>query len=74
MDGAQLEQADLRDASFSGAILNGAQLAGADLDGADLRGVLGLTAEQICLAKSHAGAQMDSRLQSQTDARCGEAP
>lgn len=71
MDAAKLGNADLRGASFTGTILNGAQLNGAMLDGADFRGALGVTAAQICSAKSRNGVQLEDPLSQQVDAICG---
>jgi uncharacterized protein YjbI with pentapeptide repeats len=70
---AILRGADLRGAQFNGTVLTGADLQDADLDGADLRGVLGLSASQICTAKSRRGAVLDEVLQTQVDAQCGGA-
>lgn len=70
-DSAKFQNADLRDAVFSEAILNDAKFEGANLDRADLRGALGLTATQICAAKSHAGAQFDDSLARDVEAVCG---
>lgn len=71
LDGAILKNVDLRGAVFGGAILNGADLRGSDLDDADLRGVLGLTAAQICSTKSRKGAQMDDALRNEVYLTCG---
>jgi uncharacterized protein YjbI with pentapeptide repeats len=68
---AVLRGADLRGAQFNGTVLTGADLQDADLDGADMRGVLGLSATQICAAKSRRGAVLDEVLQTQVDAQCG---
>src|SRR5579863_5347682 len=73
MDAAKLGNADLRGASFRGTILNGSELNGALLDGADFRGALGVTAAQICSAKSRNGVQLDDPL-SQQVAACGANP
>lgn len=73
-DDAKFENADLRDAVFNGAILNDAKFDGANLDRADLRGALGLTASQVCVAKSHAGAQFDDSLARDVEAVCGGNP
>jgi uncharacterized protein YjbI with pentapeptide repeats len=70
---AVLRGADLRGAQFNGTVLTGADLQDADLDGADMRGVLGLSAPQICAAKSRRGAVLDEVLQTQVDAQCGGA-
>lgn len=73
-DGAKFQNADLRDAAFNGAILNGAKFDGANLDRADLRGALGLTASQICAAKTHVDAQFDDSLGRDIEAICGGNP
>src|SRR6185437_15256351 len=73
-DDAKFENADLRDAVFNGAILNDAKFDGANLDRADLRGALGLAASQVCVAKSHAGAQFDDSLARDVEAVCGGNP
>lgn len=69
--GADLRGANLGGAQFSGTVLNDADLSGTSLEGADLRGALGLTASQICSAKSRRGAVLDEALQAQVDAQCG---
>lgn len=71
LDGAVLANADLRGAIFAGAILNGADLRGSDLDDADLRGALGVTAAQVCSAKSRERIQMDEALREDVYGRCG---
>lgn len=68
---ADLRGADLRGAQFHGTVMNGANLAGADLDGADLRNVSGLTADQICSAKSRRWVLLNDSLQLQVTAQCG---
>jgi len=73
--GAILIDADLRDANLGGAqlgtaVLNNTNLSGTSLEGADLRGALGLTAAQVCSAKSRRGAVMDDTLKMQVDAQC----
>lgn len=68
---ANLEGANLGGAQFSGTVLNGANLHGASLEGADLRGASGLTANQVCSAKSRRGALLSDDLQMQVDAQCG---
>lgn len=70
-DGAKFQNADLRDAVFAATILSGAKLDGANLDRADFRGALGLTAAQVCSAKSHTDAQMDDSLARDVEAACG---
>jgi uncharacterized protein YjbI with pentapeptide repeats len=71
---ADLQNADLSGAQLNGTVLNGANLQGAILDGADLRGVLQLTAAQVCSTKSHNGAFFDEALRSLVDSQCGSAP
>ncbi len=70
---ANLEGANLGGAQFFGTVLNGANLHGASLEGADLRGASGLTANQVCSAKSRRGALLGDDLQTQVDAQCGRA-
>ena len=70
---ANLEGANLGGAQFSGTVLNGANLKGTSLEGADLRGALGLTANQVCSAKSRRGALLSDDLEMQVDAQCGRA-
>ena len=70
---ANLEGANLGGAQFSGTVLTGANLKGASLEGADLRGASGLTAGQVCSAKSRRGALLNDDLQMQVDAQCGRA-
>jgi uncharacterized protein YjbI with pentapeptide repeats len=71
---ADLQNADLSGAQLNGTVLNGANLQGAMLDGADLRGVLQLTATQVCSTKSRNGALFDEALRSSVDSQCGGAP
>jgi uncharacterized protein YjbI with pentapeptide repeats len=66
-----LSGADLEGAQFPGTVLTGANLAGANLDGADLRGAFGLTANQVCSARTRVGALLDAAMQAQVDAQCG---
>ena len=73
--GAILIDADLRGANLGGAqlgsaVLNNTKLNGTSLEGADLRGALGLTASQVCSAKSRRGAVMDDSLREQVEAQC----
>lgn len=68
---ADLTEADLRGAIFQGTVMNDAILTAAQLDGADLRGVNGMTAAQICSAKSRNGALMDDSLLAAVAAQCG---
>jgi len=67
---ADLHGADLRSAHFPAAVLNDANLSGANLDNADMRGALGLTAAQVCSARSHHAALFDEALQAQLDTLC----
>lgn len=70
---ANLEGANLGGAQFSGTVLNGANLHGTSLEGADLRGASGLTANQVCSAKSRRGALLSDDLEMQVDTQCGRA-
>ncbi len=70
---ADLQGANLGGAQFSGTVLNGANLRGTSLEGADLRGASGLTANQVCSAKSRRGALLSDDLEMQVDAQCGRA-
>lgn len=72
--GADLNGADLRGAHFQGTVLNDVNLRGAILEDADLRGALGLTAAQVCSAKSVQGALLDEALLTQVNAQCGPQP
>ncbi|MGH7836908.1 MAG: pentapeptide repeat-containing protein, partial [Candidatus Binataceae bacterium] len=72
--GADLNGADLRGAYFQGTVLNDVNLRGANLEDADLRGALGLTAGQVCSAKSLQGALLDDALLTQVNAQCGPQP
>jgi uncharacterized protein YjbI with pentapeptide repeats len=69
--GADLRGVDLRGAQFQGAVLSEADMSGANLDDADLRGAGGLTANQVCSAKSRRGALLDATLATQVGAQCG---
>ncbi len=74
--GAILIDADLRGANLGGAqlgsaVLNNTNLSATSLEGADLRGAFGLTAAQVCSAKSRRGAVMDDSLKGQVEAQCG---
>ena len=81
LGGARLGGAILIDASLRGANLGGAQFAGTvlnntdfratSLEGADMRGALGLTASQVCSAKSRRGVILDDALEMQVEAQCG---
>ncbi|HXW61635.1 MAG TPA: pentapeptide repeat-containing protein [Candidatus Acidoferrales bacterium] len=77
--GAILIDADLRGANLGGAqlgaaVLNNTNLSATSLEGTDLRGALGLTAAQVCSAKSRRGAVMDDALRSQVEEQCGAKP
>jgi uncharacterized protein YjbI with pentapeptide repeats len=77
MEGAILIDADLQGANLGGAqltgtVLNGADLTGTSLEGADLRGALGLSANQVCSAKSRRGVFLDPDMQTQVEAQCGK--
>jgi uncharacterized protein YjbI with pentapeptide repeats len=82
LGGAQLESAilidaDLRGANLGGAqltgtVLSGADLSGTSLEGADLQGALGLSASQVCSAKSRRGVVLDPDMETQVDAQCGK--
>ena len=69
--GADLHGANLGGAQLAGTVLNGTDLSETGLDGADLRGALGLTAAQVCSAKSRRGAALDSDMATQVEALCG---
>ena len=71
--GANLGGVNLTGAHFAGTVMNEVDLSQAILDGADLRGAFGLTAYQVCRAKSHAGAVFDEALWEQVDAQCPTA-
>src|SRR5215831_2630424 len=71
--GANFHGASLEGAHFAQTVLNETDLSGASLDGADMRGAFGLTATQICSARSHAGALFDDALQTQITAQCPAA-
>jgi uncharacterized protein YjbI with pentapeptide repeats len=68
--GASLRGSDLAGAHFDQTVLNETDLSGALLDGVDMRGAFGLTAYQVCTARSHAGALFDDALEHQIDAQC----
>jgi uncharacterized protein YjbI with pentapeptide repeats len=68
---ADLHGANLGGAQLSGTVLNNASLAATSLEGADLRGALGLTANQVCSAKSRQGVQLDPEMETQVEALCG---
>jgi len=69
---ADLHGANLGGAQLTGTVLNGADLSGSSLEGADLRGALGLSANQVCSAKSRRGAVLDPDMQTQVEAQCGK--
>jgi len=68
--GADLRHTDLSNANLQGAVLSGADLAGANLQNADLRGVVGLSAMQICAAANAHQTQLDDSLATDVSARC----
>ena len=70
---ANLRGANLGGAQLGSAVLNNTNLSGTSLEGADLRGALGLTAAQVCSAKSRRGALLDDALRTQVEAQCGAA-
>ncbi|MGB9068447.1 MAG: pentapeptide repeat-containing protein [Candidatus Acidiferrales bacterium] len=69
---ADLQGANLGGARLAGTVLNGAVFTGTSLEGADLRGALGLSASQICSARSRRGVMLDPDLETQVDALCGK--
>ncbi len=69
--GADLRNTDLRGAAFPGAVLRDVPMDGARFDGADFRGALGLTAAQVCSAKSWTSAQFDADVLLAAQAQCG---
>src|SRR5260370_14333680 len=69
--GADLRGADLSNTNIQGAVLSGADFSGANLQNADLRGVVGLTAAQICAAANARQAQLDDTLAAEVSARGG---
>jgi len=68
---ADLHDSDLRGAQFAGTVLNNTDFTGVTLDGADLRGALGLTAAQVCSAKSRTGAFLPVTLATEVQSACG---
>ena len=68
---ADLRGANLGGAQFAATVLNNTELSGTTLDGADMRGALGLTAAQVCSAKSRRGLALDDALAMQVAAQCG---
>jgi uncharacterized protein YjbI with pentapeptide repeats len=69
--GADLRHADLSNSNIQSAVLSGADLGGANLQNADLRGVVGLSAAQLCAATNARQAQLDDALATQVAAQCG---
>jgi uncharacterized protein YjbI with pentapeptide repeats len=67
---ADLRAADFHGAQFQGTVLTNAELHESNLDGADMRGALGLSAVQVCSAKSRLGTVLDETLRTQVDAVC----
>jgi uncharacterized protein YjbI with pentapeptide repeats len=68
--GADLRHTDFSNANLQGAVLSGADLAGANLQNADLRGVVGLSAAQICAAANAHQTQLDDSLATEVNTRC----
>ena len=68
---ADFTGADFERAQFPGTVLTSARLDGANLDGADLRGAFGLTAGQVCSARTRTGALLDAALEAQVETLCG---
>ena len=68
---ADLRGVDLRGAQFSGTVLTGADLRGSNLDGVDLRNASGVSANQVCSAKSRRWVLVSDTVQTQVDAQCG---
>jgi len=68
--GADLRRADLSNSNIQGAVLSGADFTGANLQNADLRGVVGLSAAQICAAANARQTQLDDTLAADVTARC----
>jgi uncharacterized protein YjbI with pentapeptide repeats len=69
---ADLQGANLGGAQLAGTVLNGAVFAGTSLEGADLRGALGLSANQVCSARSRRGVMLDPEMETQVEALCGK--
>jgi uncharacterized protein YjbI with pentapeptide repeats len=69
---ADLQGANLGGAQLAGTVLNGAVLTGTSLEGADLRGALGLSASQICSARSRRGLLLDPDMETQVETLCGK--
>ena len=70
--GANLRGANLGGAQLMGTVLSGTDLSDTSLEGADLRGALGLSAPQVCSAKSRRWAVLDADLETQVEALCGK--
>ena len=68
---ADLRGANLGGAQFAGTVLNNANLSDTSLEGANMRGAFGLTAAQVCSAKSRRGVMLDDALELQVEAECG---
>lgn len=68
--GADLRHTDLSNSSIQGAVLSGADFTGANLQNADLRGVVGLSAAQVCAAANARQAQLDDALATEVGAHC----
>jgi len=68
---ADLRGANLGGAQFAGTVLNNANLTATSLEGANMRGAFGLTAAQVCSAKSRRGVMLDDTLEMQVEAECG---
>jgi uncharacterized protein YjbI with pentapeptide repeats len=68
--GASLRNSDLTGAHFAQTVLSETDLTGAILDGADMRGAFGLSAYQVCTAKSHVNTLFDDSLQPQISSQC----
>jgi hypothetical protein len=63
LEGARLVDAHLEGAYMTDAHVNGADFTGTSLDRADLCGVIGLTEEQICAARTTAATRLPKCLQ-----------
>jgi uncharacterized protein YjbI with pentapeptide repeats len=68
---ADLTGANLGGANMNGTVLNGVVLSGTSLEGADMRGALGLSATQVCSARSRRGLMLDPEMETQVEASCG---
>jgi uncharacterized protein YjbI with pentapeptide repeats len=69
---ADLTGANLGGAQMNGTVLNGVVLSGTSLEGADMRGALGLSASQVCSARSRRGLLLDPEMETQVEASCGK--